>query len=40
VRFRVRAEMLSKPLDIPIEFIAEIDVSAGKIMLPRLPGSA
>ena len=40
VRFRVRAEMLSKPLDIPIEFVAEIDIGAGKIILPRLPGSA
>lgn len=40
VRFRVRAELLSKPLDIPIEFLAEVDVSAGKIILPRLPGSA
>jgi type VI secretion system protein ImpF len=40
VRFRVRAEMLSKPLDIPIEFVAEVDVGAGKILLPRLPGSA
>jgi type VI secretion system protein ImpF len=40
VRFRVRAEMLSKPLDIPIEFVAEVDTSSGKIILPRLPGSA
>lgn len=40
VRFRVRAEMLSKPLDIAIEFVAEVDVGAGKILLPRLPGSA
>ena len=40
VRFRVRAELLSKPLDIPIEFLAEVDVGAGKIILPRLPGSA
>ena len=40
VRFRVRAEMLSRPLDIPIEFVAEIVIGAGKIILPRLPGSA
>jgi type VI secretion system protein ImpF len=39
-RFRVRAELVSKPLDIPIEFLAEVDVSAGKIILPRLAGSA
>jgi len=40
VRFRVRAELLSKPLDIPIEFLAEVDVGAGKVILPRLPGAA
>lgn len=40
VRFRVRAEMLSKPLDIPIEFLCEVDVGSGKILLPRLAGSA
>jgi type VI secretion system protein ImpF len=39
VRFRVRAELLSKPLDIPIEFVAEVDVGSGKILLPRLAGS-
>lgn len=40
VRFRVRAEMLAKPLDIPIEFLCEVDVGSGKIILPRLPGAA
>jgi type VI secretion system protein ImpF len=35
VRFRVKAEMSNKPLDIPIEFVAEVDVGSGKIILPR-----
>jgi type VI secretion system protein ImpF len=39
VRFRVKAEMSSKPLDIPIEFVAEVDVGSGKILIPRLSGS-
>lgn len=39
VRFRVKAEMSSKPLDIPIEFVAEVDVGSGKILIPRLAGS-
>jgi type VI secretion system protein ImpF len=40
VRFRVRADLLAKPLDIPYEFLAEVDVGAGKVVLNRLPGSA
>lgn len=37
VCFRVRADISSKPLDIPIEFVAEVDLGSGKI-IPRLPG--
>lgn len=40
VRFRVRAEMYNKPLDVPIEFVAEVDVGSGKIHLPRLGAGA
>lgn len=39
IRFTVSAEMACKPLDVPIEFIAEVDVSGGKVQLTRLPGS-
>lgn len=38
VRFRVHAELISRPLDIPVEFVAEVDVGAGKVFVPRLPG--
>lgn len=40
VRFKVRAEMLCKPLDVPIEFVAEVDLGSGKILLPRVPAAA
>lgn len=40
VRFRIHAEISSKPLDIPIEFVAEVDMGSGKILLPRLPGAS
>jgi type VI secretion system protein ImpF len=40
VRFKVRADMLSKPLDIPIEFVAEVDVGSGKVIVPRTIGTA
>jgi hypothetical protein len=32
--------MLSKPLDIPIEFVAEVDVGSGKVVVPRTIGTA
>ena len=37
IRFTVSAEMSCTPLDIPIEFVAEIDIGSGKIQLTRLP---
>jgi len=37
VRFTVSAEMYSSPLDIPIEFVAELDVASGKVQLSKLP---
>jgi len=40
VRFKVRADLICKPLDIPIEFVAEVDATSGKVNLPRIPGAA
>lgn len=37
-RYRVQAEMICKPLDIPVEFLAEVDAASGKVVLARLPG--
>ena len=39
IRFTVTAEMSCKPLDIPIEFVAEVDIGSGKVQLTRLPVS-
>lgn len=36
VSFDVSAEMTAKPVDVPLEFIAEIDVGAGKLALTSL----
>ena len=37
VSFSVTAEMACSPLDLPMEFVAEVDVGSGKIQLTRLP---
>lgn len=37
IRFDVVAEMACKPVDVPIEFVAEIDMGSGKVQLSRLP---
>jgi type VI secretion system protein ImpF len=39
IRFNVSAEMLCKPLDIPIEFVAEIDPSSAKVAVSRPAGA-
>jgi type VI secretion system protein ImpF len=39
IRFNISAEMLCKPLDIPIEFVAEIDTSSAKVLVSRLAGA-
>jgi len=39
VRFVVSGELACRPLDIPIEFVAEVDVGSGKVRLTRLPAS-
>lgn len=36
VSFNVTAEMTAKPVDVPLEFVAEIDVGAGKLALSSL----
>jgi type VI secretion system protein ImpF len=36
VRLRVSGELICKPLDIPIEFVAELDKTSGKMVVPRL----
>lgn len=37
IRFSVGAEMACRPTAVPIEFIAEIEIASGKIVLSRLP---
>jgi type VI secretion system protein ImpF len=39
IRYTVSAEMACTPLDVPIEFVAEIDIGSGKVQLTRLPVS-
>jgi type VI secretion system protein ImpF len=38
VQFNVYAHMVCRPLDVPVEFVAELDVGAAKVALPRPPG--
>lgn len=40
IRFSVSAEMACRPFDIPVEFVAEVDVGSGKLHLTRLPTAA
>lgn len=37
VSFSVSAEMACNPLDLPMEFVAEVEVGSGKMQLTRLP---
>ena len=39
VEFKVSAELEAKPVNLPLEFIAEIDVCSGKVQLSRLSGA-
>lgn len=39
VSFSITAEMACNPLDLPMEFVAELEVDSGKIHLTRLPVS-
>ncbi len=36
VSFDIRAEMTARPVDVPLEFVAEIDMGAGKVALSGL----
>lgn len=37
VSFAVSAEMACSPLDLPTEFVAEVDIGSGNLRLTRLP---
>lgn len=37
IRFTVSAEMACTPLDVPLEFAAEVEIGSGKVRLTRLP---
>jgi type VI secretion system protein ImpF len=39
VRFTVRGDLICKPLDIPISFVAEIDKASGKMVVPGIAGA-
>ena len=36
LRFDVSAEMVATPVDVPLDFVAEVDMGAGKIQMTRL----
>jgi type VI secretion system protein ImpF len=36
MRYDISAEIINKPLDIPLEFVAEVDVASGKIQLSQI----
>lgn len=36
VRFVVRADLSCEPLNVPIEFVADVEIDSGKIMINRL----
>ena len=36
VRFIVRADLFCEPLNVPIEFVADVEIDTGKIMITRL----
>jgi len=36
IAFDIRAEMAARPVDVPLEFVAEIDTGAGKVALTDL----
>lgn len=36
MRYEISAELINKPLDIPLEFVAEIEVASGKVQLSQL----
>ncbi len=40
IRFSVSGEMIHSPLDVAIDFVAELEINSGKMNLTRLPTSA
>lgn len=40
VRFAVSGEMFFSPLDVAVEFVAELEINSGKMNLTRLPAPA
>ncbi|MFT4150236.1 MAG: type VI secretion system baseplate subunit TssE [Paracoccaceae bacterium] len=36
ISFDIQAEMTARPVDVPLEFVAEIDMGAGKVALSNL----
>jgi len=40
VRFSVSCEMTCTPADLAVDFVAELEISSGKVNLTRLPGAA
>jgi len=36
ISFEITAEMVSDPVDIPLDFVAEVDLGAGKMTMQRL----
>src|SRR5262245_14037194 len=36
VRFIVRADLFCEPLNVPVEFVADVEIDTGKIMINRL----
>jgi type VI secretion system protein ImpF len=38
VRFSVSCEMFCAPADVAVDFVAELEISSGKVNLTRLPG--
>ena len=36
VRFVVRADLFCQPLNVPVEFIADLELDSGKIAIDRL----
>ena len=36
IKFLIRADLRAEPLDVPVEFVAEVEVDSGKIKVERL----
>ncbi len=38
LRFNISADLVGDPVDIPLDFIAEVDIGAGKMQMKRIRG--